>query len=97
MVKAKAGGGSATLSMAFAGAEFADSVMRGLDGEDGVVSCCFVESDVTDAPFFATKVTLGVSPLPSLPSMVSGADGQAVRSLGTARHQLRCGQRGALA
>ena len=50
--------------MAFAGAEFADSVMRGLDGEDGVVSCCFVESDVTDAPFFATKVTLGVSPLP---------------------------------
>merc|ERR1712226_1782127 len=33
VVKAKAGGGSATLSMAFAGAEFADRVMAGLAGE----------------------------------------------------------------
>ena len=33
--QAKAGGGSATLSMAYAGAEFADSVMAALSGDKG--------------------------------------------------------------
>merc|ERR1712039_938396 len=59
VVKAKAGGGSATLSMAFTGAEFADRVMAGLAGEQGVTECTFVESTVTDAKFFASPVTLG--------------------------------------
>merc|ERR1712137_1075431 len=59
VVKAKAGGGSATLSMAYAGAEFADRVMAGLSGESGVVECTFVESTVTEAKFFASLVTLG--------------------------------------
>merc|ERR1712176_283190 len=58
VVKAKAGGGSATLSMAYAGAEFADRVMAGLSGESGVVECTFVESTVTEAKFFASLVTL---------------------------------------
>lgn len=51
--------GSATLSMAYAGALFADSCLRGLNGEDGVWDYSYVESDVTDAPFFASKVDLG--------------------------------------
>merc|ERR1712228_44493 len=59
VVKAKDGGGSATLSMAFTGAEFADRVMAGLSGESGVVECTFVESTVTEAKFFASLVTLG--------------------------------------
>jgi len=59
VVKAKAGGGSATLSMAYAGAEMANSVMRALDGEKGVTECTFVESTVTDAKFFSSPVTLG--------------------------------------
>merc|ERR1711920_1200623 len=59
VVKAKAGGGSATLSMAYAGAEFADRVMAGLAGEAGVTECTFVESTITDAKFFASPVTLG--------------------------------------
>merc|ERR1712206_70563 len=59
VVKAKAGGGSATLSMAFTGAEFADRVMAGLAGEAGVTECTFVESSITDAKFFASPVTLG--------------------------------------
>jgi malate dehydrogenase len=59
VVKAKAGGGSATLSMAYAGAEFADSVMAALDGKKGVTECTFVESTVTDAKFFSSPVTLG--------------------------------------
>merc|ERR1712226_1580039 len=60
VVKAKAGGGSATLSMAYAGAEFADRVMAGLSGEKGVVECTFVEQDkVAGATFFSLPVTLG--------------------------------------
>merc|ERR1711972_871564 len=60
VVKAKAGGGSATLSMAFTGADFADRVMAGLAGELGVKECTFVETDkVPGAKFFALPVTLG--------------------------------------
>ena len=59
VVQAKAGKGSATLSMAYAGALFADACLRGLNGEAGVVECTFVESTVTAAPFFASKVRLG--------------------------------------
>merc|ERR1711953_957965 len=60
VVKAKAGGGSATLSMALAGAEFADRVMAGLSGEVGVTECTFVETDkIPGAKFFSLPVTLG--------------------------------------
>mmetsp|Transcript_68157 Transcript_68157/g.190278 ORF Transcript_68157/g.190278 Transcript_68157/m.190278 type:complete len:345 (-) Transcript_68157:65-1099(-) len=62
VVKAKAGGGSATLSMAFAGAEFADKVMAALAGETGVTECTFVETDkVPGAKYFSLPVTLGRS------------------------------------
>merc|ERR1711933_633844 len=60
VVKAKAGGGSATLSMAYTGAQFADRVMAGLAGESGVTECTFVETDkVPGATFFSLPVTLG--------------------------------------
>lgn len=59
VVKAKAGAGSATLSMAFAGARFANSLLRGLAGESNVVECTYVKSDVTEATYFATPVVLG--------------------------------------
>jgi malate dehydrogenase len=60
VVKAKDGGGSATLSMALSGAQFADSVMQGLSGEKNVVECCFVEQElVKGIDFFALPVTLG--------------------------------------
>merc|ERR1719379_875673 len=59
VVKAKDGAGSATLSMGYTGAHFADRVMAGLAGESGVVECTFVESSITEAPFFASPVTLG--------------------------------------
>eukprot|EP00355_Strombidium_rassoulzadegani_P002074 CAMPEP_0168608036 /NCGR_PEP_ID=MMETSP0449_2-20121227/402_1 /TAXON_ID=1082188 /ORGANISM="Strombidium rassoulzadegani, Strain ras09" /LENGTH=340 /DNA_ID=CAMNT_0008647973 /DNA_START=74 /DNA_END=1096 /DNA_ORIENTATION=- len=61
VVAAKAGKGSATLSMAYAGACFADSVLRGLDGASDVVECSYVESTITDAAYFSTKVKLGAS------------------------------------
>jgi len=59
VVKAKDGAGSATLSMAYAGADFATSLMRAMAGEKGVEPCAFVSSNVTEAAYFATKVTLG--------------------------------------
>lgn len=58
VVAAKNGLGSATLSMAYAAAEFTDSLLQGLSGKS-VVECTFVESSVTSAPFFASKVELG--------------------------------------
>jgi len=42
VVEAKAGAGSATLSMAVAAAQFAHSCLRALDGERGVVECAYV-------------------------------------------------------
>jgi len=59
VVKAKAGAGSATLSMGYTGAHFADRVMAGLSGEKDIVECSFVQSTITDAKFFASRVTLG--------------------------------------
>lgn len=58
-MKAKAGHGSATLSMAFAGARFAISLIKALNGEKNVIECAFVESDVTKAKYFATPLLLG--------------------------------------
>jgi lactate/malate dehydrogenase, alpha/beta C-terminal domain len=53
--------GSATLSMAYAGALFADACLRGLNGDSNVVEPTFVQSTVTELPFFASKVRLGPS------------------------------------
>ena len=51
VVKAKAGGGSATLSMAYAGAEFADSVMSALDGKKvlSLLSFCLLHAGAESA------------------------------------------------
>ena len=62
VVEAKAGGGSATLSMAFAGFRFVEALLRAMGGEKGVVECSYVPSSVVpDCPFFATPVELGVN------------------------------------
>lgn len=47
--------------MAYAGALFADACLRGLNGEPNVVECTYVESKITAARFFASKVRLGPS------------------------------------
>ncbi|VVC39845.1 Hypothetical protein CINCED_3A008813 [Cinara cedri] len=59
VVQAKAGAGSATLSMAYAGAKFTVSMCKAILGEPNVVECSFVESSVTDSPFFSTPVLIG--------------------------------------
>ncbi|TCP95817.1 malate dehydrogenase (NAD) [Cricetibacter osteomyelitidis] len=58
VVEAKAGGGSATLSMAQAAARFARAVLKGLNGEISVI-CTYVEGDGKYARFFAQPVRLG--------------------------------------
>ncbi|KAG1852558.1 NAD-malate dehydrogenase [Suillus tomentosus] len=73
VVKAKDGAGSATLSMAYAGAEFAGKVIRAVNGEKGIVTPTFVNlaSDKTggdalrkeigkDLDYFSAPVELGV-------------------------------------
>ncbi|RZC39764.1 Ldh 1 C and/or 3Beta HSD domain containing protein [Asbolus verrucosus] len=59
VVKAKAGAGSATLSMAYAGARFAVSLLRALKGEQNIIECAYVLSDVTEAKYFSTPLVLG--------------------------------------
>merc|ERR1712146_812913 len=58
VVNAKGGKGSATLSMAYAGARFASSILSGLAGEPKV-ECAYLMSDITDLPYFASKVVFG--------------------------------------
>lgn len=52
--------GSATLSMAYAGARFVFSLLDAMNGKQGVVECAFVRSDVTESPYFSTPLQLGV-------------------------------------
>jgi len=59
VVKAKAGAGSATLSMAYAAARFTDSLIKGMNGQEGVIECAYVASSLTEASYFSTPLVLG--------------------------------------
>jgi malate dehydrogenase len=59
VVNAKDGKGSATLSMAYAGARLGKAILKGLNGEPAT-ECAYVVSDgVSELPYFTTKVTFG--------------------------------------
>jgi len=58
VVEAKAGGGSATLSMAQAACRFALSLVKGLNGESAM-ECAYVEGGSQHGRFFAQPVKLG--------------------------------------
>jgi len=61
VVEAKAGGGSATLSMAYAAARFADSVVRAMNGEE-VVECAYIRAEGlpgVNVDYFSTPLLLG--------------------------------------
>ena len=59
VVEAKAGGGSATLSMAQAAVRFCLSLIKGMNGEEDVVECAYVDGGSEHATFFAQPVKLG--------------------------------------
>ncbi len=58
VVNAKAGGGSATLSMGAAAARFCMSLVKAMQGED-VVDYAYVQGNTGEADFFAQPVRLG--------------------------------------
>merc|ERR1712187_155144 len=58
VVNAKAGKGSATLSMAYAGSRFGNAVLKGLAGTP-TTECAYLASTVTELPYFSSKVTFG--------------------------------------
>jgi hypothetical protein len=47
--------------MAYAAAKFAESCLKAMAGEAGVVECAYVQSGLTDMPFFASRLLLGPS------------------------------------
>jgi len=59
VVEAKAGAGSATLSMAYAGARFTFSVLQALNGKQGVVECAYVPAEGMETSYFATPLLFG--------------------------------------
>lgn len=59
VVEAKAGAGSATLSMAHAGARFSAAVLEALNGKDGVIECGYIASKETEFSYFATPLLFG--------------------------------------
>jgi len=60
VVNAKGGKGSATLSMAYAGAKFGNAVLSGLAGIEAT-ECAYVAADPgSELPYFASKVTFGL-------------------------------------
>ena len=62
-VKAKNGAGSATLSMAYAGAKFTNALLRGLADEKGAITPTFFKSPLfakQGVDFFSSNVEVGV-------------------------------------
>jgi len=63
VVNAKGGKGSATLSMAYAGAKFGNAVLQGLAGIE-TTECAYVAADPdsrSELPYFSSKVTFGTN------------------------------------
>jgi malate dehydrogenase len=61
VVNAKGGKGSATLSMAYAGARFGSAVLQGLAGQEAI-ECAYVVSDAVEGMnYFSSKVTFGAA------------------------------------
>jgi len=65
VVQAKAGAGSATLSMAYAGYLFTENVLKAMSDSsgEGIVQCAYVESTLTPAKYFASPCKFGKSGL----------------------------------
>ena len=62
VVQAKGGAGSATLSMAMAGARFAESLLKAAQGQTGVIEPTYVDSPLykdQGVTYFASNVELG--------------------------------------
>ncbi|PVU94013.1 hypothetical protein BB561_002875 [Smittium simulii] len=83
VVQAKAGKGSATLSMAYAGARMTDSMIRAANGEE-VIECAYISDNQYSSQgvnFFASLLKFnkdGVQEILSLPSNISQIEKDAI-------------------
>ena len=68
VVEAKAGAGSATLSMAQAAARFTSSLVAAMNGAD-VTECCYVQTGDDTTSFHAQPVKLGKNGVESIPAL----------------------------
>ena len=95
VVKAKVGYGSATLAMASAGMRFVNSLIRGLNGEDSVIECAYVESQSRFTKFFSMPLRLGkhgwseTIPLPAFDAQQQAA---LDRLIPTLNHEIELGE-----
>jgi malate dehydrogenase len=72
VVEAKAGGGSATLSMAFAAVSFFNDFCKGLEGKELVKLVAYVRTPGFETDYFATELSIngqGLSAIHSLPKL----------------------------
>jgi NAD-dependent malate dehydrogenase len=93
VVDAKQGAGSATLSMAFAGARFAMAMVRAMLGESGIVECSYIDAHgnkaETPTTYFGLPIELGkdgivkVHPIPTLSAYEQAQMNEAVPALQT--------------
>jgi len=61
VVQAKGGAGSATLSMAYAGAHFTTKVVDALNGKTGIIECAYVDSNIVGGcSFFSSPVEISI-------------------------------------
>ena len=90
VVDAKAGAGSATLSMAYAAARFMESSLRALDGDSDVYECSYVQSELTVLPFFASRVKLGKNGVEAvIPSDLQGLTEYEAKALEALKPELK--------
>ena len=73
VVEAKAGAGSATLSMAQAAARFTGSLVAAMNGAD-VTECCYVQTGDDSTSFHAQPVKLGKDGVDSIPALPALSD-----------------------
>lgn len=73
VVEAKAGAGSATLSMAQAAARFTQSLVSAMNGES-VTECCYVQVGDDATSFHAQPVVLGSNGVESIPPLPALSD-----------------------
>ncbi|MUJ29488.1 malate dehydrogenase [Aliivibrio fischeri] len=95
VVEAKAGGGSATLSMGQAACRFGLSLVKALSGEAGVVECAYVEGNGEHARFFAQPILLGKNGVEEIQSYgeLSAFEQEALESmLDTLRGDIKIGE-----
>jgi len=96
VVEAKAGGGSATLSMGQAACRFGLSLVKALSGEEGVVECAYVEGNGEHARFFAQPILLGKNGVEEIQSYgeLSAFEQEALESmLDTLRGDIKIGEK----